>query len=95
MVNIHSIVMGIYETVHTIYMYVVTHSDSVSVANKSRGGTNHKISSRKHMNKSWGGTTRNLISIAASRDHEEQQRLGESCNHIGQLEQAVQACKVT
>jgi len=39
--------------------------------------------------------TRNLISIAASRDHEEQQRLGESCNHIGQLEQAVQACKVT
>jgi len=38
---------------------------------------------------------RNLISLAASRDHEEQQRWGESSNHIRQLEQAVQSCKVT
>ena len=38
---------------------------------------------------------RNLISIAASRDHREQQHRGEASNHIGQLEQAVQSCKVT
>ena len=38
---------------------------------------------------------RNLISLAASRDHEEQQRWGECSNHIRQLEQAVQSCKVT
>ena len=39
--------------------------------------------------------TRNLISIAASRDHEQQQHHGEASNHIGELEQAVQSCKVT
>ena len=38
---------------------------------------------------------RNLISLAVSRDHEEQQRQGETSNHICQLEQAVQSCKVT
>ena len=38
---------------------------------------------------------RNLISLAASRDHEEQQRRGEASNHIRQLELAVQSCKVT
>ena len=38
---------------------------------------------------------RNLISLAASRDHEEQQRQGETSNHIRQLEQAVQSCKMT
>ena len=37
---------------------------------------------------------RNLISLAVSRDHEEQ-RQGETSNHIRQLEQAVQSCKVT
>ena len=37
----------------------------------------------------------NLISIAASRDHREQQHRGEASNHIGQLEQAVQSCNVT
>ena len=37
---------------------------------------------------------RNLISLAASRDHEEQQRRGETSNHIRQLEQAVQSYKV-
>ena len=37
----------------------------------------------------------NLISLAVSRDHEEQQRQGETSNHIRQLEQAVQSCKVT
>ena len=36
---------------------------------------------------------RNLISLAVSRDHEERQ--GETSNHIRQLEQAVQSCKVT
>ena len=36
----------------------------------------------------------NLISLAASRDHEEQ-RWGEASNHIRQLELAVQSCKVT
>ena len=38
---------------------------------------------------------RNLISLAASRDHEELQRQGETSNHIRQLEQAVQSCKMT
>ena len=38
---------------------------------------------------------RNLISLAASRDHEEQQHRGEASNHIRQLELAVQSCKVT
>ena len=38
---------------------------------------------------------RNLISLAASRDREEQQRWGETSNHIRQLEQAVQSYKVT
>ena len=38
---------------------------------------------------------RNLISLAASRDHEELQRQGETSNHICQLEQAVQSCKMT
>ena len=38
---------------------------------------------------------RNLISLAASRDHEEQQRRGEASNRIHQLELAVQSCKVT
>ena len=37
---------------------------------------------------------RTLISLAASRDHEEQQRRGETSNHIRQLEQAVQSYKV-
>ena len=37
---------------------------------------------------------RNLISLAVSRDHEEQ-RQGETSNHIRQLQQAVQSCKVT
>ena len=36
----------------------------------------------------------NLISLAASRDHKEQCQ-GETSNHIRQLEQAVQSCKVT
>jgi len=37
----------------------------------------------------------NFISLAASQDHEEQQHWGETSNHICQLEQAVQSCKVT
>ena len=38
---------------------------------------------------------RNLISLAASRDHEELQHQEGTSNHICQLEQAVQSCKVT
>ena len=38
---------------------------------------------------------RNLISLAASLDHEEQQHWGEASNHTHQLELAVQSCKVT
>ena len=38
---------------------------------------------------------RNLISLAASLDHEEQQHWVEASNHTHQLELAVQSCKVT
>jgi len=49
MVNIHRYCNGDLRN-SPYYMYIVTHSDSVGVANKLWGGTNHKIFSRKHMN---------------------------------------------